>query len=344
MGRRLERELNRVVLTGIKPTGRLHLGNYLGSIRPALDVAAGHKAYYFIADYHALTTIRDPETLSRYIEEAAATWLAVGLDPAEAVFYRQSDVPEVFELMWILACVSAKGLLNRSHAYKGAVEANLRGGRDADDDINAGLFNYPLLMAADILAFQTDVVPVGRDQRQHVEIARDAATAFNRRFGQVFSLPRASIRESVKSVPGIDGRKMSKSYGNEIPLLAEPEELKRLVMRIVTDSRNPEEPMDPESSTLFLLYRYFAEPTDSERLRQQYLAGGLAYKKVKEMLVGLLSDRFESARARYRDLLADRAGIRMILDKGAARARPVARHTLERVRGAVGIESKHGSR
>ena len=201
-----------IVLTGIKPTGRIHVGNYLGTIRPALELASTHHAYFFIADYHGLTTIRDPEQLSRLIDETVATWLALGLDPGHIVFYRQSAVPEIFELMWVLACTSAKGLLNRAHAYKAEVAANLGAGRDADADINSGLFNYPVLMAADILAFQADRVPVGRDQ-QHVEIARDVAAAFNRLFGPVFKLPHALIRETVQTIAGLDGRKMSKACG-----------------------------------------------------------------------------------------------------------------------------------
>ena len=261
-----------IVLTGIKPTGRVHLGNYLGTIRPALELAPRHRAYYFIADYHGLTTVQDPDTLNRQIEDMAATWLALGLDPDRVIFYRQSAVPEIFELMWVLACTSAKGLLNRAHAYKAAVETNLEAGRDTDANVNAGLYNYPLLMAADILAFQADLVPVGRDQLQHVEIARDIADAFNRIYGSVLKKPRALIREGVQTVTGLDGRKMSKSYGNEIPVLAQPDELRRLVMRIVTDSRRPEAPKDPELCNLFALYRHFAAKDDVAHLRNHYLA------------------------------------------------------------------------
>jgi tryptophanyl-tRNA synthetase len=204
-----------------------------------------------------LTTVRDPEKLSRLIDETATTWLALGLDPEHVVFYRQSAVPEIFELMWILACTSAKGLLNRAHAYKAEVAANLGAGRDGNADINIGLFNYPLLMAADILAFQADRVSVGRDQRQHVEIAQDVAAAFNRLFGPVFKLPQALIRKTVQSITGLDGRKMSKTYGNEIPVLADSDTVKRLVLRIVTNSRRPEDPKDPERCKMFALYRPF---------------------------------------------------------------------------------------
>ncbi|HSO20690.1 MAG TPA: tryptophan--tRNA ligase, partial [Desulfosarcina sp.] len=286
---------NTIALTGIKPTGRIHLGNYLGSIRPALGLASEYSAYYFIADYHALTTVHDPQRLNRQIREAAATWLAVGLNPEEAVFYRQSAVPEIFELMWVLACVSAKGLLNRAHAYKAALDANLEAGKDADANVNAGLFNYPLLMAADILSFQADLVPVGRDQRQHVEVARDIAAAFNRTFAHVFNLPQAAIGGDVQKIAGLDGRKMSKSYGNEIPLMAEPDVVRELVMRIVTDSRRPEEPKDPDQCSVFTIYRHFAGEGDVARLRQRYLAGGVAYREVKESLADLLINRFAPA-------------------------------------------------
>lgn len=329
-----------IVLTGIKPTGHIHLGNYLGTIRPALELVATHHAYFFVADYHGLTTVRNPEKLSRLIDETVTTWLALGLDPEHVVFYRQSAVPEIFELMWILACISAKGLLNRAHAYKAEVAANLGAGRDADADINIGLFNYPLLMSADILAFQADMIPVGRDQQQHVEIARDVAAAFNRLFGPVFKLPQTLIRETVQTITGLDGRKMSKTCGNEIPVLADPDTLKQLVLHILTDSRHPEEPKDPEQCNVFALYRHFAEFQDVADLRQHYLAGGVAYQTVKETLAGLLIDRFASARRRYHDLKVDRAQIGSILDQGAIKAREKARKTLALVRSAVGIEPK----
>jgi tryptophanyl-tRNA synthetase len=326
------------VLTGIKPTGRPHLGNYLGTIRPALEQARSHKAYYFIADYHALTTLRDPPRLNHLIDEVVATWLALGLDPGQVIFYRQSAVPEIFELTWILACITAKGLLNRAHAYKAAVEANQAAGRDPDAEINAGLYNYPVLMAADILAFDTDWVPVGRDQVQHVEIARDMAAGFNHAFGPTFKLPQALIRENVMTITGLDGRKMSKSYGNEIPILAPPEELQRLVMRIVTDSRRPEEPKDPDSCNVFAIYRHIAPQADVERVRRQYLEGGLGYQKIKAELGVLLTEHFAAARARYTDLVADRTHIAAVLAGGAVAARAVARRTLKRVRRAVGID------
>ena len=331
-------ESRTIVLTGIKPTGHIHIGNYLGTVRPALELASTQRAYFFIADYHALTTLHDPKKLGQLIDETAATWLALGLDPDRVVFYRQSAVPEIFELMWVLSCASAKGLLNRAHAYKAKVAANLDAGRDTDADINVGLFNYPLLMAADILAFQADLVPVGRDQQQHVEIARDVAAAFNRQFGPVFNLPQALIRETVQTVVGLDGRKMSKTYRNEIPVLADPDELRRRVMRIVTDSRHPEAPKDPEQCNVFALYRHFAGRKDVARLRETYLSGGIAYKVVKETLAELLIDHFAMGRIRYHDWMADRTRLRQLLDSGASTARDTAQKTLTRVRQAVGID------
>ena len=326
-----------IVLTGIKPTGRPHLGNYLGTIQPSLALAQKHRAYFFIADYHALTTMRDPVRLEALIRELAATWIALGLDPGNVTFYRQSSVPEIFELMWVLACLAAKGLLNRAHAYKAAVEINREAGRDADADINAGLYNYPLLMAADILALDARWVPVGADQQQHVEIARDLAAAFNQAFGPILRMPRALIPEAVRTITGLDGRKMSKSYGNEIPVMAGPDKIRKRVMRIVTDSRPPEEPKDPDRCNVFNIYRHFAPKIDIERVRHQYLNGGLAYRQIKEALGDLLDRHFEPARARFADLMADKVRLAGILTSGADKARVNARRTLTRIRQAVGI-------
>ena len=324
------------LVTGIKPTGRPHLGNYLGSIRPALEMALQHRAFYFIADAHALTTTRDPRQLTERVIEVAATWEALGLDPEKVVFYRQSAVPEIFELSWLLACSTAKGLLNRGHAYKAAVERNLSLQRDPDADINAGLYTYPVLMAADILAMDADRVPVGEDQQQHVEMARDIAGTFNNSYGPVLKCPSADIRDPVKTVPGLDGRKMSKSYGNDIPIICEPEELRQRVMRIKTDSRRPEEPKDPEQCNVFALYRHFAPLWDVSVMRERYLSGGVAYKEVKEELHAVLIERFGTARQRYSDLVADSHTIFRQLENGGARARETARQVLDRVRQAVG--------
>lgn len=324
------------VVTGIKPTGRPHLGNFLGTIRPALEMALQHRAFYFIADAHALTTTRNPGRLTERVLEVAATWEALGLDPERVVFYRQSAVPEIFELAWILACSTAKGILNRGHAYKAAVERNQSAKRDPDADINAGLYTYPVLMAADILAMDADRVPVGEDQQQHVEMARDIAGAFNNSYGKVFKYPGAEVCDAVKTVPGLDGRKMSKSYGNEIPILCDPEELRRRVMRIKTDSRRPEEPKDPEQCNVFALYRHFAPLADVSGMRDRYVAGGVAYKEVKEELHAVLIERFGAARARFSDLMADPDTIFRQLDEGGFKARAAAHQVLERVRQAVG--------
>lgn len=264
----------------------------------------------------------------------------MGLDPEEVVFFRQSAVPEILELMWILACVCPKGLLNRAHAYKAALETNIDAGRNADENINAGLFNYPLLMAADILCFHADRVPVGSDQRQHVEIARDVAAAFNHAFVPVFNLPQASPRVSAATIVGLDGRKMSNSYGNEIPLLADPDTIRRRVMRIVTDSRAPMTPKYPDRCNVFNIYRHFASKIDTAFMRQQYLEGGVTYRQVKEVLTDLLVDRFASTYSQYRELIADPDRLSSILDQGAKQARETSRGMINRVRQAIGIESK----
>jgi tryptophanyl-tRNA synthetase len=326
-----------IVLTGIKPTGQPHLGNYLGSIRPALELAERHPAFYFVADGHALTTLRDPARLARHIDEVAATWLALGLDPARVVFYRQSAIPEIFELMWILACTTAKGLLNRAHAYKAAVASNQAADRDDDTDVQVGLYTYPLLMAADILAMDADLVPVGRDQQQHVEMARDMAMGFNRAFGQVLKVPVAMIQSEVPTLPGLDGRKMSKSYDNEIPLFAPAEEIRRRVMRIVTDSRSPDEPKDPDSCAIFALYRQIASAPAAAGMRQRYLQGGLGYREAKEALIAVLEGRFGQARNRFASLMAGRTQLAAVLAKGTAAGRSQAGQTLARVRRAIGL-------
>jgi tryptophanyl-tRNA synthetase len=251
-------------LSGIKPTGTLHLGNYLGMIRPALELAGRcDRSFYFIADYHALNTVRDPDALRSQTLDIAASLLVLGLDPERTLLYRQSDVPETFELATVLAAITPKGAMNRAHAYKAAVAENQRAGRQADEGVNMGLYTYPILMAADILLMQADLVPVGKDQGQHVEIARDLAEAFNGHFGQVLRPPAAAIDETVETIPGLDGRKMSKSYGNVIPLFDSQGEVRRLVARIKTDSRRPEEQKDPATCLLFGLYRQFATPRRS---------------------------------------------------------------------------------
>jgi tryptophanyl-tRNA synthetase len=327
----------KTALTGIKPTGTPHIGNYLGMIRPTLALAKAHQAFIFIADLHALTAGQKAGDLKRQICEAAATWLALGLAPGEVVFYRQSDVPEICELAWVLSCSTAKGLLNRAHAYKAVVEANLAAGRDGDEAVNAGTYNYPVLMAADILLFGADVVPVGLDQKQHVEIARDIAERFNARYGRTFKLPEALIRQDVAIIAGVDGRKMSKNYNNTIPIFAEPGLLRRQVMSIVTDARRPEDPKDPDKCNLFAIYRHFAGDEALAATRQRYLKGGLAYSTLKEELAELLAAHFEAGRRAYTALINDQSRVELLLAQGAARARVAAVPMLARVRRAVGL-------
>lgn len=324
-------------LTGIKPTGTPHLGNYLGAIKPALDLVEEYKAFYFIADYHGLTTIRDKKEMKQHTYEVAATWLALGLDPEEVVFYRQSDVPEVFELTWVLSCFTGKGWLNRAHAYKSFVDANTEAGHDPDDGINVGLFNYPVLMAADIILFNTDIVPVGQDQRQHLEMARDIANAFNYVYGDTLVSPEAAILENVATVPGLDGRKMSKSYGNTIELFAPSKKLRKQVMRIVTDSKTPEEPKNPDENNVFNIYKHFATEEMIAENRKKYTEGGVGYGDLKQELFEVLDSHFAEPRERYNELMANKKEVDAILEKGADFARRIAGRTVSKVRRKIGI-------
>jgi tryptophanyl-tRNA synthetase len=327
-----------ISLTGIKPTGRPHIGNYLGMYRPALDLMQNYLGMYFVADYHALTTMHDPQTLRELVYEVAASWLALGLDPDEAIFFRQSDVPEIPEFTWILSCFTSKGLLNRAHAYKAAVDENLALDHDPDEGINAGLFNYPVLMAADILMYGSDVVPVGLDQKQHIEITRDIAEAFNRTYGDVLKVPEGVIQESVMKVPGVDGQKMSKSYNNTIPIFAPESEVRKRVMRIVTDSKRPEEPKDPQGNTLFTLFSFFASPERLAEIRQLYIHGGAAYGELKKELAELILAHFADARVHFVDLMTDRSYIDSILQEGAQKARQMGKPYLAAARKATGID------
>ncbi|HET6610838.1 MAG TPA: tryptophan--tRNA ligase [Kofleriaceae bacterium] len=329
----------RVAITGIKPSGTPHLGNYVGAIRPALAlVDEADTALYFIADYHALTSIQDRAALARFIHEVAATWLALGLDPERVVFYRQSAVPEVFELCWVLSCVTAKGLMNRAHAYKAAVAQNERAQRgDPDAGINMGVFGYPILMAADILLFGATAVPVGSDQAQHIEIARDLAQRFNHIFGDTLVVPAHHRERAAATVPGLDGRKMSKSYGNTIPLFAEPAALRKLIFRMVTDASAQSAPKDPDRSPLFAIFREFASPDDVAAMGERYRAG-IGWGEVKGALFEVLDDFLRAPRQRYQALMADRGHLDELLQKGAEKARDLARPTLDRVRRATGID------
>ncbi len=309
-------------LTGIKPTGEPHLGNWLGAIKPALALAAEYETYYFIADYHALTAIHDAEELRKNSLSIAATYLAFGLDPSRSVFYRQSEIPEIFELSWILSCFTAKGLMNRAHSYKDAVAKNLEQGKDP----------------ADILIFQADVVPVGQDQKQHVEIARDVAEHFNHNYkAQVFTLPAPRIDNQVKTIVGLDGRKMSKSYGNTIPLFLDEKPLLKRINQVVTNSQTPEEPKDPDQSSIFALHRLLIPADQEEGLRQRYLAGGLGWGQAKKDLFEALNERLKGPRAEYQRLMGDPGGLMQVLAQGRDKARTRAADFLGRVRKTIGI-------
>jgi tryptophanyl-tRNA synthetase len=321
-------------LTGIKPTGTPHLGNYLGAIRPALELAHTYNSFYFIADYHALTTVRDPDVLAGYVYDVAATWLACGLDPTKTFFYRQSAVPEVFELMWVLACLLATGQLERGHAYKDAL--------DKGEAPNAGVFNYPVLMAADIILYDCHVVPVGKDQKQHVELARDVAVRFNHVFGEnTLVVPEPQISEEL-FVPGTDGRKMSKSYQNTLPLFAPSADLKSMVMKIKTGSEPLDAPKDPDSAIVFQLYQQVATAEEIERMAASLRQGGYGWGHAKLALFEALDRELGPKRAAYDELRSDEAKLDAILAEGARRAQSVARATLRRVRQAIGMEHAQG--
>lgn len=332
------------VLTGITTSGTPHLGNYVGAIRPAVaaSLAAGTESYFFLADFHALVKVQEPARIQRSTLEIAAAWLACGLDPDRVWFYRQSDVPEIPELTWLLTCIAGKGLLNRAHAYKAAVDRNRDAGEDDDAGVNAGLFMYPVLMAADILLFNAHKVPVGRDQVQHIEMARDFAQRFNHVYGapvgrDYFTLPEASVEAQVATLPGLDGRKMSKSYDNTIPLFASRTELKKLVFSIVTDSRAPGEAKDPAGSALFEIYQAFASEGETAALRQAF-ADGIAWGDAKQALFERIDAEVAPLRERYESLVANPARIEQQLRDGAQRLR--ARHAtpfLRELRDAVGL-------
>ncbi|CAO5180967.1 tryptophanyl-tRNA synthetase [Frankia sp. AiPs1] len=337
-------EQPKVSLTGIKPTGEPHLGNYIGAIRPSLELTETYESIYFIADYHALTSVRDHEELARYTRSVAAAWITLGLDPAKTIFYRQSDVPETFELSWVLSCVTAKGLMNRAHAYKAARDRNAESGsKDLDAGISMGLFNYPILMAVDILIMNTDVVPVGLDQSQHVEYAADIAGSYNHLYGDGFALkiPAGRYPEgaSAKTLPGTDGRKMSKSYRNTIPLFAPEKQLRKLVRGIVSDSTPVEEPKNPDACAAFALYENFASPEEIKDMRARLEAGGTGWGELKNALYETLNTWLSPLRDRHDDLIAPGSDLDAILADGAERARDRARPVLAGVRHAIGISA-----
>ncbi len=331
---------NTVVLTGIKPTGMPHLGNYLGAIRPALQMAGepNTEARFFIADYHSLNSVRDAATLRSYIYEVAAVWLAAGLDPSKVLIYKQSDVPETFELTTILMAFTAKGLMNRAHAYKASVDANKEKGQSEDHQINMGLYTYPVLMAADILLFDTDVVPVGKDQVQHVEMAQDIAGVINHNYKRdLLVSPKSRVDEQLMTVPGLDGRKMSKSYDNHIPLFMPEKKLRKTIMKIVTNSQSIEEPKDPDTCNVFALFKLFSTEVEQAELAGRYRAGGMGWGEAKQALFERLNTEIAPMREKYDSLMADTSQIDAILVDGASRARDVAAGTIKRLRDAVGV-------
>ncbi|WP_372865429.1 tryptophan--tRNA ligase [Spongiibacter sp.] len=326
------------VLTGITTTGTPHLGNYVGAIRPAIaeSQSAEQDSFFFLADYHALIKCHDPAAVHQSAREIAATWLALGLDTDRTTFYRQSDVPEITELTWVLNCVASKGLMNRAHAYKAAVQDNQDKGEDADFGVTMGLFSYPVLMAADILMFNAQRVPVGRDQIQHLEMARDIAQRFNHIYGETFALPEAVVDDNVAVLSGLDGRKMSKSYGNTIPLFLPEKKLKKHINKIKTNLLEPGEPKDPDDSTVFQIWQAFATPEQTVYMREQF-ENGIAWGEAKKQLFELINGQIGEARQRYEEILEDGSFLDAQLAKGAEKARAEAAVMLSKVRGAVGL-------
>ncbi|BBB25545.1 tryptophan--tRNA ligase [Amphritea japonica] len=326
------------VLTGITTTGTPHIGNYLGAIKPAIEASlnSNNNSYFFLADFHALIKCHDPERVARSTREIAATWLALGLDTDKATFYRQTDIPEITELTWILTCMTSKGLMNRSHAYKASVDANREADRQDDDDVTMGLFSYPILMAADILMFNADIIPVGKDQIQHIEMARDIAGRFNHTYGTLFNLPEAQVDEQNQLIPGLDGRKMSKSYDNTIPLFSASDDLYKLIKQIKTDALEPGEPKDADNSTIFQLYSNFASDAEQAAMRIQF-ENGIGWGDAKKELFEHLDSYLSGPRDEYNRLMGDLGYVEQQLHKGAEKARRHASPFLDKARVAVGI-------
>ncbi|MBC7429985.1 MAG: tryptophan--tRNA ligase [Bacteriovorax sp.] len=347
----------KICLTGVKPTGMPHLGNYIGAIKPAIEMANSglYDSYYFIADYHSLINVHDAKVLKNYIYEVAATWLAMGLDPKSVTLYKQSDVPEILELNWIVNCFTSKGLMNRAHAYKAMVQENEKESRDKDAGVNMGLFSYPVLMACDIMILSADVVPVGADQLQHIEIARDIAHSFNSIYvkdyeklrqkspdskykikGSILTPPEAIVAEGNKLLAGLDGRKMSKSYNNHIPLFSTEKELQKLINKIMTDSSGPTESKNPDDSLIYDFYQTFATPAEAEDLRTRYLKG-IGWGEAKADLLKVLNEMLKDPREIYNALMADTKKIDLILEEGAARVRPHAQSLIKDIKKTIGV-------
>jgi len=316
-------------LSGIKPTGTPHLGNYLGMIKPAILLQETHETFYFIADYHALTSVRDPEQLRENTYDLTAVFAALGMDFENHAFFRQSDIPEVTELTWILSCITSKGMMERAHAYKDAMAKA--------QEVSIGLFCYPVLMACDILIYDSNFVPVGQDQRQHLEITRDLALRFNHLYGEAFVIPEAIIEKEVATIPGLDGRKMSKSYGNVIPLLAPEKQFRKAVMKITTDSKSVDEKKDPETCSVFALYKCFAGKEEQQALAERYRAGGMGYGEAKQVCFETLNAELKGPREIYQQIRNDNTKLNGILESGRDKARVIARQVIDRVRGKVGL-------
>jgi tryptophanyl-tRNA synthetase len=317
------------ILSGIQPTGALHIGNYFGMMRPAIALQNEGEAFYFIADYHALTSVQDPAVLREHTRRVALDFLACGLDPESAALFRQSDVPAVTELAWILGTVTPMGLLERSHSYKD----KLARGASA----SAGLFTYPVLMAADILIYDSDVVPVGKDQKQHLEVTRDIAVKMNETFGQLFKLPEPRINAATEVVPGLDGQKMSKSYGNTIEIFGDEKETRKRIMSIVTDSTPVEAPKDPKASSIYQLYSLFASEAEAAAMAEAFQRGGTGYGEFKKQLFEKLWNYFAPMRTLREKIAADKSYIDNVLSRGAKRANEAAEQVMSRVRAAVGL-------
>ncbi len=316
-------------LSGIKPTGMPHLGNYLGMIKPALKLQETHETFYFIADYHALTTQPDPQKLRSHTYDLVATFVALGMDIEKHTLFKQSDIPEVTELTWLLSCVTPKGLLERAHAYKDAIAKNI--------DANHGLFSYPALMAADILIYDSDYVPVGKDQKQHLEITRDIASRFNHIYGDTLVIPEPVIAPEVATIPGLDGQKMSKSYNNTIPLFLPEKKLRKLIMKIVTDSKSVDDPKDPNTCNVFSLFKFFATPEEHLLLSNQYQAGGLGYGEAKQICFEVINRELKTARNTYFSIRSDEEKLNQILRQGCNKAKKIAQEVLDRTRMKVGL-------
>ncbi len=325
----------KIVLTGIKPTGTPHLGNYVGALKPLIEQSQTQKTFMFIADLHALNLIHDAKLIRQYTHEITALLVALGLNLDNAVLFRQSDIDEIYQLNTFLMNVTPKGLMNRAHSYKAAMDRNIAAGEDVDSGINMGLYTYPILMTADILLYNSDIVPVGADQKQHVEFARDIAGYFNKTYGETFKLPTPVIGRDTGIIPGLDGRKMSKSYDNTIPLMAPEKELKKKIMRIITDSKTPEESKNPDESTIYQLYKHFASESEIAEFAEMFRAGGMGYGTAKTILFERINSVLSGPRTEYERLMANPDLIEKILQDGASRARPVAAETLARVKRAM---------